>query len=106
MNLALPTPFPFRSASDALLRLRLPTFRRQAVAARPSAPRELQKNAIWALPHPQGARIECLSGELWITQDRQCLDVILEAGQSYACDGPQRVLVQALQTARFQVRAP
>jgi len=105
MNLALPTPFPFRSASHELLRLRLPTFRRQAVAVSHPELRELQKNAIWALPQPQGVRIECLSGELWITQDRQRRDVILEAGQSFACDGPHRVLVQALQTARFQVRA-
>lgn len=103
-NLTLPSPFPFRSAVGRLLHLRLPILRRQVMAVRPSEPRGLQKNAIWALPHPKGARIECLSGELWITQDRQCWDVVLEPGQNYACDGSHRVLVQALQTAQFQVR--
>lgn len=103
MNLALPTPFPFRSAIDGFLHLRLPISRRQAVAAGPWAPRALQKDAICVLPDPRGVRIECLSGELWITQDWQRRDVLLAPGQSYAVDGSHRLLVQALQTARFQV---
>lgn len=104
MNLALPTPFPFRTAIDGLLHLRLPLSRRQAVAARPLAPRALQKDAICVLPHPRGVRIECLSGELWITQDWQRHDILLAPGQSHVVDGTHRLLVQALQAAQFQVR--
>jgi len=103
MNLVLPSPFPLRTAIDGLLRLRLPLSRRQAVAARPLAPRALQKDAIWVLPHPRGVRIECLSGELWITQDWQRHDILLAPGQSYVADGTHRLLVQALQAAQFQV---
>lgn len=103
MNLVLPTPFPFRTVIDGLLHLRLPMSRRRAVAARPLAPRALQKDTIWVLPHPRGVRIECLSGELWITQDWQRRDILLAPGQSYAVDGAHRLLVQALQTAQFQV---
>lgn len=105
MNLALPTPFPFRSAMDALLHLRLPMSRCETVATRPLAPRRaLQKDAVWMLPHPRGVRIECLSGELWITQDWQRRDVFLAPGQSHAIDSAHRLLVQALQTAQFQLR--
>lgn len=104
MNLVLPTPCLFCSAIDGFLHLRLPISRRQAVVAGTWAPRALQQDAICVLPHPRGMRIECLSGELWITQDWQRRDVLLVPGQSHVVDGSHRLLVQALQTARFQVR--
>ncbi len=104
MNLALPTPFPFRSVIGGFLHLRLPMSRRPSVAAKPVAPRALQKDAVWVLPQPRGVRIECLSGALWITQDWQRRDILLAPGQSHVVDGSHRLLVQAMQTAQFLVR--
>lgn len=103
MHLTLPAPLSIRPAMEWLLRLRLPISHRQTVATGPMEPRELPKDATWVLPQPGGMRIECLSGELWITQDWQRRDVLLAPGQSYAVEGTHQLLVHALRSARFQV---
>jgi hypothetical protein len=66
----------------------------------------LRKGQLLALDGRQGLRIDCREGSLWITQDGEPDDVVLEAGQSHSVSGRQRVLVQALGPARLAVRPP
>ncbi|MEK9952772.1 MAG: DUF2917 domain-containing protein [Curvibacter sp.] len=108
MNLALPSPLSLPRALSRTLSCLLagPRSRaREASAARPADLRALPQDAVWVLPHPQGQRIECLSGALWITQDWQPADIFLSAGQSCTVHLPYPLRVQALQPARVQAHA-
>ncbi|RZT95294.1 DUF2917 domain-containing protein [Rivibacter subsaxonicus] len=77
-----------------------PQITREASAA------TLRKGQLLALAGRSGLRIDCREGSLWITQDRDPVDVVLEAGQSHVLAGDERVLVQALAPARLVVRPP
>jgi Protein of unknown function (DUF2917) len=66
----------------------------------------LRKGQLLALDGRHGLRIDCRAGSLWITEDGEPDDVVLEAGQSHSVSGRQRVLVQALGPARLAVRPP
>lgn len=47
-----------------------------------------------------GWRIRALDGTLWITQDGDIRDVVLESGQTYTPDRPGRVLLSPFGEAR------
>ena len=53
-----------------------------------------------------GARIDCLGGRIWITEEGGIDDIVLEAGESFdiACAGV--AVVQALRRAVFVLRVP
>lgn len=55
--------------------------------------------------HPLGLQLRCHSGCLWITADGDCRDHVCEAGESYAADTDRRLIVYALEDARFDVTA-
>lgn len=76
--------------------------------ARPtSAEHTLPQAHTLTLPASKGQHIDCVQGCLWITQDGDPRDVVLEAGQRFAVDRGQRTLVHALEPARVRVaRAP
>ncbi|MDZ4074375.1 MAG: DUF2917 domain-containing protein [Hylemonella sp.] len=105
MNLVLPSPLSLPRAMAHALSQVFAGQPRRSCAARPATLRELPQDTVWALPHPQGRRIECLSGALWITQDWQPHDIFLSAGQSCTVHLPHRLLVQATQPARVQWHA-
>lgn len=65
----------------------------------------LDKRRIYRLARPLGCRIECIAGVLWITHDRDCKDVFLEAGQQHVSDRRTPMLVQALEASHFRVTA-
>lgn len=76
----------------------------RAHQAVPSFSRTLARGAILRIPEPAGSRIDCLAGSLWVTQDNDPRDLMLEAGESCELSGRARVLVQALEPARLQLR--
>ena len=50
---------------------------------------------------PLGLTLRCTRGCLWLTQDGQAQDVVLEAGQHHACTTGSRLLVDALEESTF-----
>jgi Protein of unknown function (DUF2917) len=63
----------------------------------------LTKDSTLTLQRPQGARVECLKGQLWITLDHDMRDIILEAGQSYCADHQSRMLIHALAASNLRI---
>lgn len=58
------------------------------------APRQL-------LRLPAGSHLACDSGSLWITEDRQSYDAVLEPGQAFSPVGNGRLLVYAFTPAQL-----
>lgn len=63
--------------------------------------RTLAKGAIDRLDHARGRRIECLSGALWVTQDNDLRDIVLQGGAGFTVDVDGDVLVSSLADARY-----
>jgi hypothetical protein len=70
-----------------------PAARIDLVAGRPAV-----------LDRARGTRVECLEGTLWITQDGDIRDIVLPAGSAFVIDRDTRVLVSAVDAARFALR--
>lgn len=66
---------------------------------------ELEHGALLPLKKSKGFRVVCLEGALWITEDDDRRDVILEPGRHYQLRG-EGTLVLALHAARIRVEAP
>ncbi len=47
--------------------------------------------------------ILCLQGAIWITQDGDLRDHVIEAGEMFLISQPGKVIVQALADARLQI---
>lgn len=58
---------------------------------------------ILRIPRARGVRLTCLSGELWITEDRSSEDIILTAGNTRTLQSPGLALVTALENADVQL---
>lgn len=58
------------------------------------------------LDRARGTRVDCLEGTLWITQDGDIRDIVLPAGSAFVIDRDTRVLVSAIDAARFALRRP
>lgn len=67
---------------------------------------ELEPHAVMPLHDASGAKIACLEGVLWITQEADRNDIVLEAGQTLTIENEGEALVQALQGSRLAVEAP
>lgn len=66
---------------------------------------ELPYDSLLPLHGAKGMTIACLQGALWITQDGNRNDVVLEAGASFEVIDAGKVLVLALRNARFSLSA-
>ena len=66
----------------------------------------LPRDGLISLRHGKGTRVVCLSCALWITQEGQPEDVILEPGQCLKIAEGGLALVMALRPSSLQVRAP
>ena len=66
----------------------------------------LAHRRILNLSNRNGDRVECLDGSVWITQDGDPRDVVLEAGEGFTLDRPGTALVYALADARVAVQRP
>lgn len=64
----------------------------------------LPRDGMIALRDAQGTRVACLSGALWVTEDHERGDTILEAGQNFTLRRPGLTLVMALQPASLQLK--
>jgi hypothetical protein len=63
----------------------------------------LAKHKLWEIEGDRrGDLINCLSGTLWITQEGDMRDYILEPGQNFWVTKPGVVLVQALESSKFK----
>jgi Protein of unknown function (DUF2917) len=51
----------------------------------------------------EGYRIVCNAGTVWITQERDARDIVLQAGQSLVFDRAGLALVAALQPAAIRI---
>ena len=66
-------------------------------------PRQLAKGEILRLPRAAGSAVACLQGSIWVTEDADPLDHVLEPGQCLRLHGPGTTLVMALAPARLRV---
>jgi hypothetical protein len=63
----------------------------------------LAKHKVWNIDGDRrGDVISCLNGTLWITQEDDLKDYILDAGQTFWVTKPGTVIVQALDNAQFK----
>ena len=69
------------------------------------AARDLPKTGLFRIHDGQGQRIECLQGCLWLTQESDPRDIILEAGEGFTIDRAGETFLSALADARFMVLA-
>ena len=65
---------------------------------------ELQAGELWQADGDHRWRaIICHRGVIWITQERDMHDYVLQAGEMFLVTLPGAVMVQSLQDASFQV---
>ncbi|HEY2559583.1 MAG TPA: DUF2917 domain-containing protein [Caldimonas sp.] len=65
--------------------------------------RTLGKGKIRHLHGDNGRRVEVLSGAIWITQDGDLRDVVLERGDAFDFDRNGDVLLSAFDDSRYLV---
>ena len=66
----------------------------QTIQPRKSYP--LEKGNLLSLGNADTVEIACLSGQVWITQDNDVRDVVLDGGERFTSDRDAKVLVYAL----------
>ena len=59
----------------------------------------LPKRQTLTLANAAGVRVVARSGVVWVTQDHDSRDTVLNPGESVAFETPDRVIVQALEPA-------
>jgi hypothetical protein len=63
----------------------------------------LAKHKMWSIEGDRrGDVISCMSGILWITQEGDLKDYIVEAGRNFWVTKPGTVIVQALDDSQFK----
>ena len=68
--------------------------------------RTLDKGKIRHLHAEKGRRVEVLSGAIWITQDGDRRDIVLEDGQAFDFDRVGDALLSAFADSRYLVLDP
>jgi quercetin dioxygenase-like cupin family protein len=66
---------------------------------------ELQAGDVLPLERASGVRLTALEGSLWLTEEGEPGDVVLQPGQSFAVEAKGRALVQALSRSRLAIEA-
>ena len=64
----------------------------------------LTSGKLIVLQDSAGSRVNCMYGQLWITQENDGRDIILEAGQSYTLDRQGKAIIQGMPCARVDIR--
>ena len=64
---------------------------------------QLAARELMALDNAEGARIECVSGELWVTTEGGAGDLIVAAGERLELKEAPRAFISALRSAQFVV---
>jgi hypothetical protein len=63
----------------------------------------LKPRQILALPGNPGTRVRVRSGSVWITEDRNLADIVLEPGQSHASTHAGNTLIYGLEDAEIDI---
>jgi len=63
----------------------------------------LPTRSIFAVPDGAGVGIECRSGSVWVTLDRDPRDIVLAPGERFEGTEHRRVLVSALEASCITV---
>lgn len=67
----------------------------------------LRRGELWPIPNDlRGLAIECSEGILWVTQEGDRKDYVLETGQRFVVARRGSVVVEALTDARLRVAPP
>jgi redox-sensitive bicupin YhaK (pirin superfamily) len=66
----------------------------------------LPRSAVHRLAEARGLLVSCLSGSLWLTQEGDRRDIVLEAGDDALVEHDGLTLLAALSDARFVLAAP
>lgn len=61
----------------------------------------LRNGQVRRIPPTGNRRVECLTGVIWITQDGDRRDIILEAGQAFELDRDGDALLSAFADSRY-----
>jgi Protein of unknown function (DUF2917) len=56
----------------------------------------LERGGLMRLSHSLGSAVHCLEGVVWITQDNDPRDIVLNDGESFVVDGEGLTLVCAI----------
>jgi hypothetical protein len=64
---------------------------------------QLQRDGLIAVRDGRGARVTCVRGTLWITQDHHSHDSIIGSGESLTIDYPGLTLVTALEPTQLRL---
>jgi len=67
---------------------------------------ELEPHCVLPLHDSKGATVVCLTGTVWLTEELDANDVVLEPGHSYSVLHNGSTLVQAMSASRIAVEAP
>ncbi len=67
------------------------------------AANDLAKGSLYRIHDGQGRRVVCLSGCVWLTQDNDPRDTVLEAGDGFTIDRSGDTYLSALAASRFAV---
>jgi hypothetical protein len=65
----------------------------------------LARGTTLTLEDARGALVRCLRGRLWITQERDQKDYVVDAGGTFRIDRDGPTVVEAARDARFLVEA-
>jgi hypothetical protein len=68
--------------------------------------RHLAKNKVRHLHSEPGRRVEVVSGSLWITQDGDLRDIVLQSGEAFDFDRAGDALLSAFADSRYLVLDP
>ena len=63
----------------------------------------LPKRSVFTVPDGAGVGIECRSGSIWVTLDRDPRDIVLAPGERFESAEHRRVLVSALEASCITV---
>jgi len=66
----------------------------------------LSRDGVLAIRDAEGARVRCISGALWITEDSCIADTILLPGDSITLQRPGLTLIMALEGASLRLYEP
>jgi hypothetical protein len=69
-----------------------------------TGPLNLPADRTIVLHDVRDARVDCLRGRLWITEDPLRSDILLDSGESHVVRADGRTFVTAFGDSRFQVR--
>jgi hypothetical protein len=66
---------------------------------------ELARGALHRIENGRGALVHCLRGRLWLTQEGEARDIVLDAGESATVEHDGLTILSALRDSSFLLLA-